>query len=185
MSQISPDTADWPVLLGQLIAAKQAVHEHDADDVESWTIPRVKATEDEVAALEQRVGERIDACYRQFLLHANGWPRVLYDLSLFGIPEFDGQGDWLTANEMLGIYRDQSTLSESGLEAGGVMPVAAGEGMTDLIVIVRTGWKDAGTVVWFDGTEYDRWPNFTEFFKTLIANEQAHADKLAASDNDA
>lgn len=184
MSQMQPDEVDWKVLLGQLLIAKQQVHENDRDGIESTTLPREKATEADIAAFEARVDGHIDAHYRNFLLHANGWPNVLYDIGLFGLPEFDGAGNWPDANEQLGIYHDEGVLADSGLEADQIVPIAAGEGTIALIVIARPDTKNAGTVVWFDGGEVDRWSNFTEFFLSLIANEQAQAEKLVADNSD-
>src|SRR5690625_338974 len=104
MSQTQPDEVDWKTLLGRLILAKQLIHQHDPEQVEEFTLPREKATEQEIAELETRVGERISEQYRNFLLHANGWPKIYFNVSLFGIAEFDGEGDWHTANELLDIY---------------------------------------------------------------------------------
>ena len=185
MSQTQSEEADWKVLLGQLILAKQLIHQYDPDKVEEYTLPREKASEADIAAFEARVGERISPQYRDFLLHANGWPKVYFNVGLFGIPEFNGEGDWHTASELLDIYHSEGTLADSDLDIAGVMPIAAGQGMRHLIVIVRPGWPDEGTVVWFDGGEVFRADSFVEFFEALIATDEAEAEAFASGGDDA
>lgn len=180
MSQVQPEVPDWPVLIGWLLKAKQEINERDPEKLQPFTNPRLAATEAEIVALEGRIGERIDEHYRNFLLHANGWPNVYFNLGFFGIEEFDGGGNWDIVNELLAGYDVGGQLSDTGLDVRGVMPIAAGEGMRDLIVIAREGWKAAGTVVWVDGGEIHREENFTEFFKTLINDAQEDAAELAA-----
>ena len=75
----------WEELLRSIILAKEQLDR--LDHTQPATGPRVRATEDEVAAYERGSGERLPADYREFLLHANGWPHFFFRADLFGLPE--------------------------------------------------------------------------------------------------
>lgn len=178
MPQERADKVDWPILFGRLITAGQRIKELDPDEPEV-SAPRPAATEAEIAALEQRVGERVDPYYRDFLLHANGWPKVFFEVGLFGVPELDGGGDWSIAGELLTRYRTDGTLAACGLQAAGVVPIATGPDTDHLIVMVRAGWPNAGQVVWIDIEEFDRADNFAEFFVSLVSDKEEYLADLA------
>lgn len=166
----------WPVALGVLIGLQAQIEEQDAEGLLTATIPREKAREAAVVAYEERAGVPLPPDYRNFLLHANGWPGAYFTLDLFGLAELTGSGAARRARELLEVYEDEEDLAESGLEAADLIPVAAGPG-NDLVVIISNDRPGAGTVVWFDGGEFGRYRNFAAFFQNLTAAVEAYTNQ--------
>lgn len=158
----------WPVGLGIAIGTQAQIEEFDPEQTFKGTIPRMKATEEDVAAFETERGERLPSSYREFLLHADGWEQFYFTVDLFGIQELRGAGGWQHAQNLLTSYDAEEVLEESELEVTDLLPVAAGQG-NDLIVVVREGRPNAGLTVWFDGGEYGRYDDFGDFFEEAVA----------------
>ena len=163
-----PDRNPWRVVLGLTITAKRDLHERDPEQTDDDTVPRLKMSPQELDTFEREVGEPFPAEFHEFLLHANGWPGVYYDLDLFGSLELRGGGKWRTAQTLLEVYRKEGVLDALGLDPQGVIPVAAGEG-NDLVVLVRPGWKNEGEVSWIiGGQEFARAEDFKAFVEFLM-----------------
>lgn len=161
----------WPVVLGLTITAKRELHQRDPEDSDEQTIPRLKLTPEALEALEREVGEPFPSDFHDFLLHADGWEGVYYDLDLFGSRELRGGGRWPIAKELLDIYTEEGVMEALRLDPKGVMPVAAGDG-TDLVLLIRPGWENAGEVVWIiGGQQYihaEDYKAFVEFIMTQL-----------------
>jgi hypothetical protein len=177
-----PEEVDWPVLLGEMILTKNEIAELDEENLEPFTVPREKLSPAELEALERRLGERLPDGYRQFLLHASGWPRFYFRVDLFGVPELQGEGNWSVANELLQVYEEQDVLDDLGLDPDGVIPVAAGQGMRDLFLLIREGWPGAGQVSWIDGEEIDRYADFAEFIASMTEYNRRYVERLRAGE---
>ncbi|MBA9007241.1 SMI1/KNR4 family protein [Thermomonospora cellulosilytica] len=173
---------DWKTLLGAMIMAKSDIDQLPGEKLEQYTVPRVKATEDELAEFEREIGERLPSSYRNFLLHANGWPRFYYRMDLFGIPELRGGGNWPVANELLTVYAED-VLPSVDLDPKGVVPVGAGQGMRDLLLVVREGWPAAGEVSWIDGEEIGRFEDFATFMAYMVQNRREYYERRAGAGN--
>lgn len=167
-----PERHSWPVVLELVIAAKRELHRRDPDDSDDQTMPRLKLAPEELKAFERENGEPFAPEFRDFLLHANGWEGVYYDLDLFGLPEMQGGGRWAIAKELLGIYTEERVLATIGLEPEGVIPIAAGDG-TDLVLLIRPGWEDEGQVSWIlGGEEYVRAEDYQAFVESIMTRLQ-------------
>ncbi|MDA2812568.1 SMI1/KNR4 family protein [Nocardiopsis sp. RSe5-2] len=166
-----PERNSWPVVLGLTISAKRELRLRDPEDSDDETLPRVKLSPEELEALEREHGGPFPQDFRDFLLHADGWPGVYYDLDLFGSPELQGAGRWPVAEQLLAVYTGEGVMARIGLDPEGVIPVAAGDG-NDLVLLIRPGRKDEGQVSWIlGGEEYVRaedYKAFVEFIMTLL-----------------
>lgn len=158
----------WPVDLGIAIGVQAQLEERDPEGLLEGTVPRPKASEEQISQLEESIGERLPESYREFLLHADGWPGFYFTLDLFGLVELNGGGKHRHAQTVLETYDEEDVLEDSDLTAADLLPVAAGQG-NDLVVILREGRPKAGTVVWFDGEEYARFDSFADFFEDTVA----------------
>lgn len=158
----------WPVDLGVAIGVQAQLEERDPEGLLEGTVPRPKTSEEQISQLERSLGERLPESYRQFLLHADGWPGFYFTLDLFGLPELQGEGKHRHAQTLLETYDAEEVLEDSSLPKADLLPVAAGQG-NDLVVILRDGRPEAGTVVWFDGEEYGRFDTFADFFEEVVA----------------
>ncbi|MEU5874211.1 SMI1/KNR4 family protein [Glycomyces sp. NPDC047369] len=170
----------WPERLGAAIGMQAAIEELDPEQTFKGTVPRLKATEDAIAAFESQRGELLPAAYRDFLQCADGWELAYFTMDIFGLPELQGAGRWQHAQDLLSSYEAEGDLEESELEATDLLPVAAGQG-SDLVVIIRDGRPDAGTVIWFDGGEYGRYTDFAEFFEIVVGMLQAWVEQQQAA----
>jgi len=172
---------NWPALIGRLIEVRAEVDAADPQHLQPHTLPRVKASESEVADFEQEIGERVPAEYRDFLLHADGWPKLHFDVDLFGLPELRGGGSWNIGEQTLETYDNEGVLDDSGVGLTDIVPVGAGPGMSTVFAIVRNGLPQAGAVLWFsDGQEVERYQGFADFIASRIAYTERRLGKLRA-----
>ncbi len=166
----------WPVDLGIAIGLQAQLEDGDPEGLLQGTVPRPKVSEEQITQVEASLGERLPASYREFLLHADGWPGAYFTLDLFGLPELQGGGKHRHAQTLLETYDEEEVLDDSGLSRKDLLPVAASQG-NDLVVILRDGRPEVGTVVWFDGEEYGRFGTFAEFFEEMVAMLQDYVTR--------
>jgi hypothetical protein len=167
-----PDRNTWPVVLGLTIIAKRELQQRDPEQADDDTVPRLKLSPEALAEFEHEIGEPLPQEFHDFLLHADGWPGVYYDLDLFGTSELRGGGKWRTAQNLLDVYGGEGVLDALGLDPKGVVPVAAGDG-NDLVLLVRRGWPDAGQVSWIlGGEEFIRAEDYKAFVEFLMTQLQ-------------
>lgn len=170
---------NWPALIGDLIQAKARVDEVDPEHVERYTLPRAKATPDEIAQYESELGEPLPGAYRGFLLHANGWPAFYFDADLFGLPELRGGTSTQAAHQILDVLHEEGVLEDLGLARDDTLPIVAGPGLRTLFLMIRSGRPRAGQVCWLDGEQVDRFTDFAEFFTSMTAHIRQRITKLA------
>lgn len=174
MSEQTP----WPVLIGTMGLVKEKINSEDPEQLADFTIPRLKATEDQIRAAEERLGEPLPASYREFLLHANGWDCFHWTLDLFGTEDLTAGPRHEAAAETLAIYDDAGTLEELGLTMDQVIPIGVATHGNDLVLLIREGYSDAGKVSWLDGEEIDRFDNFAHYFTSMIEYQRLYLNKL-------
>jgi hypothetical protein len=172
-----PQEHPWPVILGAAIGVHAQLEAFDTEGLLQSTLPNLKASEESVLEYEESVGERLPESYREFLLHADGWNACFSVIDLFGLAELQGAGRWQHAQTLLQTYDAEEVLEESEVRAEQLLPVGAGQG-NDLIVVIRNGFPDAGTVIWFDGGEDARFDDFGDFVENFIAMQQDYVVHL-------
>lgn len=146
-----------------------------------FTIPRLKATEEQIRDAEQRLGQPLPASYREFLLHANGWYCFFWTLDLFGTEDLTAGPRHEAAAEALATYDNAGTLEELDLTIDEVIPIGVATHSNDLLLLIREGHSDAGKVSWIDGEEIDRYNNFAHYFTSMIEYQRLDLDKLRAA----
>jgi hypothetical protein len=176
-----PQEQPWPVILGAAIGVQAQLEEFDEEGLLKSTLPNLKAAEEQVVAFEATLGERLPENYRDFLLHADGWMSCFSVMDLFGLAELKGSGRWNHAQELLRSYEAEEVLEESEVVREQLLPVGAGQG-NDLIVLIRNGYPDAGTVIWFDGGEDARFDDFGDFVENFIVMQQDYMAHLRSQD---
>jgi hypothetical protein len=101
-------------------------------------------------------------------------------VDLFGLTELRGGGNRSVADELLSVYAED-VLPAVDLDPKGVVPVGAGQGARDLLLLVREGCPAAGEVSWIDGEEIGRFEDFATFMAFMVQNRRAHYARRAGS----
>ncbi len=157
----------WKERIVELVVVKQTMHELAPDGLWEYRLPEVAATSDQLDAVEEHLGEPLDAAYRGYLEHAGGWPAFWQAVDLFGPQDLLGSDRFAHAVEMLGFV-EEDVLSDGGVRRDELLPIAASSVDLDLFVMTRRSSAAPGRVIWLAGSEIDRWPDFGEFFLAMV-----------------
>ncbi|MGH3874407.1 MAG: SMI1/KNR4 family protein [Pseudonocardiaceae bacterium] len=170
----------WPVLIGTMGMVKEQINKEDTKQLADFTIPRFKATEEQIKDTEERLGEPLPASYSEFLLHANGWDCFFWTLDLFGTEDLTAGPRHEAAAKALTTYDDAGALEALDLTMDQVIPIGIATNSNDLLILIGEGHPDAGKISWIDGEEIDRYNNFAHYFTSMIEYQRLYLDKLRA-----
>ncbi|MFC4911452.1 SMI1/KNR4 family protein [Actinomadura gamaensis] len=160
---------DWPVLLGQMIQAKNAMVDVDPEYYDDYTLPSEHAEVADIEAFERRLRESLPSEYRNFLTHANGWEKFYWDADLFGLRELaHAEGFFEHARRLVGEYESGNVLDEAGVEVRELIPIGAGDHSATLFCLLRESSQNPGQVLWLHHEVVERFTDFAEFFKAMI-----------------
>src|SRR5712691_1002737 len=173
-------TKEWRDRIAEMAIIKQAVAEADNEGLWEYRLPHVGATESQLRAVEQHLGEPLDPSYREFLECAGGWPAFLQTVDLFGPEELLGNERFRHAQEMVGYLEDEA-LKKSPVRKEDLLPIAASPVDRHLFVMTRKSASKPGVVIWFDGSEVDRFPSFDEFFLAMMDYNREEIQALRGS----
>jgi len=168
---------DWKSEIAVAYRVQQYLEECDHNKIFEYHLPRVKATEDSLCAVEAILGHSLDARYRQFLSYADGWPDFYQTVDLFGTKELRGNGAMNLALDII-TSTDEVVWSDLGLQATGILPIAVAKHDRDLFVIMRPGYSRAGQVLWLAGAPVEWFPDFDEFFLTMVDYNRVAIDQF-------
>jgi hypothetical protein len=166
----------WKDNIAILFLVQEEVRRWDKLGLWQYYYPELAATEGQLAAAEEHLGHSIDKNYRDFLLCANGWRGFTQSVNLFGTGDLMGSELMDYAMMMLGILDDENVLKDSGFTKSELLPIAATFSDSELHVITRPTSRQPGAVIWFDGEEMDRFPNFEEYFLTMTDYNRLEID---------
>ncbi|NYI03425.1 SMI1/KNR4 family protein [Allostreptomyces psammosilenae] len=156
----------WGPLIGQMILLKQQIAETGAIPTFRYTLPRVAAREEEIAAAEARLGAPLDPGYRTFLTYANGWDAFDVSLRLFGTEDF-GQGDaWRLGESYVDTFC--SFPENAQYPPTALLPIAVALEDKDLLCAVTAPHEEAGRILWIAGEIVDMFDTFEEYFASMI-----------------
>lgn len=148
----------------------------DTQGLWRYSLPKVAASEQDLAQAEEILGHSLDARYRDFLSYANGWPGLLQDIDLFGTAELCGP-PMQRAQDILEAI-DPAVWSESAIAVTDLLPLGLSSGHNDLFVVIKPHSEKAGVVIWFAGYEIERFASFDEFFLAMVDYNRLRYERL-------
>ncbi len=153
----------WPVLIGAMVLLKQQLAE--LDPAFPFVPPRLGATEDQLAAVEERWGP-LEAGYRDFLAHVDGWEDFLWGAALLDTAALLEPANALA----LATYHEQCGLEPEQLVLEHVMPLGTPDAWGSLAMMGRAGTPLAGQVIeWTSSSGGSRSPTFYDYFLDCLA----------------
>jgi hypothetical protein len=170
---------DWRREIATLAYVKNAIFKLDTQHLWRHHLPRVAASEVEIARAERSVSGSVHEKYRAFLGYANGWPAFYQDVDLFGTEELCGGGLMPRARELLAATADD-VLAVNSIAQDQLLPIAVSATDLDLFLILRHGV--AGGVIWLAGGDLiERFDSFEEYFLAMIDYNRLDYERLRQS----
>lgn len=170
-------TYDWRPEIVRLVQLKQAIAEADAHGLWEFHLPGVAATPADLDALETTLGARLDGQHRELLRYANGWPSFMQSVDLFGVDDLAGGPRMDVARSALDSI-EPVVLHGAGLRDTRLLPIAASTVDLDVFVMPVINAAAQPPVVWFAGSEVDRFPTFHDFILAMIGYNQRELEVL-------
>lgn len=158
---------DWRPEIVQMAMIKQAIHAADSAGLWEYHYPRVAATPEKLTLAEEGLGFRLEPGYRGFLGYGDGWPSFYQNVDLFGIDDLLGSPRMIMARELLS-FLEPVALDQAGLLDATLVPIAATTEDIDLFVMTVVDGVLQPPVVWFAGSEIDRFETFGDYVLSMI-----------------
>ena len=168
---------DWRLDIVTAVAVDQALMRVDVDELWEYSLPELRASEQEIADAEKRLGFRLPEQYRSFLQYANGWQYFYQDVNIFGTGELLGGELHDQAEELLEVAKE--VLPPLDYDLDSFFPIAASMTQIDLFVIGKVGSPWEGQVIWIAGDIIDEYESFLEYFRSMVAYNKRRATKFA------
>jgi SMI1 / KNR4 family (SUKH-1) len=165
---VRTDNTHWQQAIVDLVLVQQQMREVDMEGLWDYHLPHVAASPARVDTVEAQIGESFPRLYREFLLHADGWPCFYHTVNLFGTEDLLGSDESLVAVDHLDLLEYEKALELAGFKRSDLLPIAATSEDLDLFVLCRRDSPQPGGVIWFAGGEIDRWTDFYDFFLSMI-----------------
>lgn len=148
------------------------------------TYPRLRATAQEIAATEARLGFSLDPLHSRLLQTGNGWPGTLVTHGdLFGTAELGPSDPWLASEARLdeANRRDLPTMPPRAE----IYPIGAFWDTPEVIAIWRNGpITDGGhPVLWFNVGLTHTWPNLWEWWTDMLRSRRDVVEAARATRN--
>lgn len=155
---------------------KQKIAEVDVDGLWENTLPEVAATENQLQALEERMGYGLDPQHRAFLKHANGWRAFEQHVDVFGIDDFVGGP---RAERAAALIESLEPLKElCGFGKADLLPIAVSSDDIDVTVMTRPHTTTPGKVLWLAGGVIDTFTGFDEWFLAMVDYNRQEYQRL-------
>ena len=158
---------DWREEIAIAWHIKNETAKLDTEGLWEYPLPRIAATEQQLAEAEASIGHKLDPRYRQFLSFANGWKSFYQDVRLFDTDELSDsaliEGEDLSLRESVPEGRKMKNANANDL-----LPIAMSTTDRDLFVIGRPGSPVDGQVFWLSGGEIDRFASFDDYFLAMV-----------------
>jgi hypothetical protein len=171
----------WPLAIVRICQWKEIAAEKAPDVFSPWSLPKLAAKPEAIAAAEAVVGFKFPEAYRGFLRHANGWDGAYVALNLFGTPDFlSGR-----AAEVLKRPGLVELLAKMGFAIGQYLVLGAGDPKyeADVILLIRPdNHLLPGGIVWInaeDISDSHQFASFEDFFLALVDYNEGTAQYAA------
>lgn len=170
---------DWGTEIAIAWRVLECTRRLDTAGLWEYHLPRVAATQKELGVVEAALGFPLDPMYRAFLAHADGWPDFYQSADLFGSRELLGDRLMGQAIELISVV-DSAVWRELDATSSDVLPIALAKYDKDVFLLVRPPHRSSGQVIWLAGTVVERFPNFDEFFLSMVDYNRVRYDRLKA-----
>jgi hypothetical protein len=155
---------DWAARIGRYSRFSDALLAITMPSTAS-TAPRAAATPQQIAEAEQLMGVRLHKQYRDFLLHANGWPYFSGAISLLGTEDYMGSPMYQRALANIEALRQPvGYLSRSK----SLLPIGVSDAALDTLCMPIARGGARATVIWYNNVEPEEFLDFETFFNTLL-----------------
>jgi len=169
----------WEATIGEL-ARENIERSLVLPDDYPLTAPHLRATPEQIAEAERRLGITFDDQYRALLGTINGWDGVIYNDVLLSTDEL-GQGPlWELAQETFGYLYEEGPLP--GLPPRDeLLPVLVSPTRSSIMAIWTGGPVTDGShpVVWIANELIDQWPTVYEWVLALTVLLKESTVKIA------
>lgn len=135
---------------------------------EPFPLPMPAASEEKVADVEKRLGLKLDAQHRQFLLYANGWSEFSGTFSLFGTSDLAGSSVMDAANKQLRII-SSSALGRFRSKRKQMLPIAVSHGSLGVLCMLIEKGQVQPSLIWFNNTEPDEYKTFNTYLELTLS----------------
>lgn len=169
---------DWPREIAIGVVVRQRLAEVDKLPLYDYPFPRVAATPQDIATAEDALGRPLDPRYRDFLGFANGWPKFIQDIDLFGTTDLLPGGQIELANESLLILDSCGAFDPLGITREQLLPIAASTTQTDLFLIHLQEPGVVSPVLWMAGELIESYPSFDEFYLAMLDYQRRQIQKF-------
>ncbi|MFF2406007.1 SMI1/KNR4 family protein [Streptomyces sp. NPDC058092] len=158
-----------------LLDPEEAEEEADDEAVVAGSLALPAATEEQIVALEQRLGLVLPPSYRTFLRVSNGWRYASSSIYLMGVAERVGlHGDPLDLRRLYEENPDERSGQAERLMAGmwdRSLQLSHDSDMTDVLLDPGDVGEDGEWAVYvyhgWSGEPPDRYPSFAEFMRSM------------------
>lgn len=158
---------DWKKEIAIAWYVKNETANLDTDGLWEYPLPKVAATEQQLAEAETTIGRKLNQRYREFLSFANGWRCFYQDVCLFGTEEF-ANGPLMVAADFALQESVPDGLKLKNAKAGDLLPIAKSTTDRDLFAIGLPNTSVDGQVIWFSGGEIERFARFDDYFLAMV-----------------
>jgi len=157
----------WDRTIALMVSTRERIQGLDRRGLWTYQGPEPGATEDRLRDAEVQIGQPLPPDFRSFLGHAAGWNAVYQHVDMFGPEDLYEGAKYVSGQQMLAAIEERA-LQSSRTERTALIPIAASQNDLDLFVLVRRGEPAGGSIIWFAGTEIDRFGGFEEFFLSML-----------------
>lgn len=157
---------NWEKEIGTAYRVKEHMMKIDITGLWPYHLPEVGATPGEILAVEALLQEPLPQPYKEFLMAANGWLAFYQAVDLFGTKDLFKSPRFQRAEHLLATVADFEAIC--GLKPEEVFPIAVSQDAIDVFLIARISSKNPGAVFWIAGQLIDEFPDFAEFFLSMV-----------------
>lgn len=166
---------NWKLLITHLVSIKSQIDDLDKNRIWRYHLPNVAASQSQIDQLTRKLNRAIPEEYLDFLKTANGWKCFLQDIDLLGTEDRFGEKYIATLNAE---FFDLGEAQIAGIDKNNLLPIAVNISDRDLFFIVLAPQERFGEVIWFAGDIIESFPNFTEYFQSMIVYNERELRKL-------
>lgn len=151
---VSSLAVDYQAIIDDVLAKEREEAERQGDEL--YSKPHPPATDEAIAAAEQKLERAFPESYRAFLKAANGWEHFAWGVSLFSTDDLCGE-------EMEGAKETLSYSEDLEDEVKAALPIGASEDNATVILLCEDG-----SVMRHLYEEIGRWPDMAAYLRSRI-----------------